>query len=318
MCSLRAATRSGLFWGLLGITAFSFTVPLTRVAVQHGAMSPLFVGSARAVLAAVLAVGALLLTRQKLPRSVQFVRLLVVAGGVVVGFPLLTSYALTAVPASHGAVVVAVLPAVTAVVVVLRTKEKPPRSFWVAASLGTIAAVAFAAVQGSGLDGLRLPDLLLLGSVAAAAIGYAEGGLLARELGAWQTVSWALVVSSPLMIILTWLSVAAHAPTGGPAEWSALAYLAVVSMFLSYFAWYRGLAIGPMASVSQVQLVQPILGVCWAVLLVRETVTWQTILGGFAVVASALAVMRIRVEQRRSPAGGIPQCGTGAPSIRTE
>ena len=190
-----AVRRPG--WGFLGVAAFSFTMPFTRVAV--GGLSPLFIGSGRAVVAAVLAVAALTLTRQRLPRGAQWARLVVVGGGIVIGFPLLTSYALTTAPASHGAVVIAVLPAATAVMAVLRGHEHPPRAFWVAAGLGAVAAIGFASAQSGGIGDLHWSDLLLFGAVLAAAVGYAEGGLLARELGAWQTVSWALVVCLPLM-----------------------------------------------------------------------------------------------------------------------
>lgn len=176
--------RSGLGWGLVGIVAFSFTVPLTRVAV--GGLSPLFIGSGRAVVAAVLAVVALYATRQRQPRPDQWLRLAVVAGGVVLGFPLLTSYALTTAPASHGAVVIGLLPAATAVMAVWRGKEHPDRSFWSYAALGAAITVLFAALGNGGIGELYWSDALLFGAVLAAAIGYAEGGLLARELGAWR------------------------------------------------------------------------------------------------------------------------------------
>ncbi|TDK91864.1 DMT family transporter [Mycolicibacterium mucogenicum] len=288
------SVNSGFVWGMLGVLAFSFTVPLTRIAVQHGAMSPLFVGSGRAVVAALLAAGALAVTRQRLPRGAEWGRLLIVAGGVVIGFPLLTTYALTTTSAAHSAVVIALLPAATAVVSVLRTGERPPSRFWFAAALGAVAAVAFAGLQGDGLGTLHISDLLLIGAVVAAAVGYAEGGLLTRELGAWQTISWALVAASPLMVALTAVSVATGPPVAGPTEWASFAYLAAVSMFLGSFAWYRGLAIGPMAQVSQTQLTQPVLSILWAALLLHERLTWPTVLGGGAVVVCALSAVRSR------------------------
>lgn len=183
------SSHSGLWWGLLGVTAFSFTVPFTRVAVNSGAMSPLFVGSGRAVIAALLAAAALILTRQKLPHGKQWGQVAVVAGGVVLGFPLLVSFALTTAPASHGAVVIALLPAATAAVAALRTGERPGLSFWLAALLGAIAAVGFALVQGGGFGGIHVSDVLLFSAVIVCAIGYAEGGVLSRDLGSWQTIS---------------------------------------------------------------------------------------------------------------------------------
>jgi drug/metabolite transporter (DMT)-like permease len=281
------------------VAAFSFTVPFTRVVVGGG-LSPLFIGSGRAVGAALLAAAALAVTRQHLPTGVQWARLAVVAGGIVVGFPLLTSYALTVASASRAAVVIALLPAATAVAAVIRGRERPPPSFWVMAAVGALAAVGFASLQGGGLGRLHWSDLLLFGAVVAAAIGYAEGGLLSRELGSWQTVSWALVVSSPLMIALTAVSAIQQPPSATPIEWAAFAYLAAVSMFLGFFAWYRGLAIGPMVQVSQVQLIQPVLGIIWAALLLREELTWPIVLGGVAVIACAAVAVRIRLDRRQA------------------
>ncbi len=286
--------RSGVGWALLGVVAFSLTVPLTRVAV--GGMSPLFIGSGRAVLAAALAASALLLTRQPLPTKVQWSRLAVVAAGVVIGFPLLTSFALTTADASHGAVVVALLPAATATASVLRRREQTRPAFWIATGIGAAGALSFAFVQSGGFGHLQWADVLLIGAVVSAAIGYSEGGLLARELGPWQTVSWALVLAAPLMLALTVVSVLQHPPAGTPLQWASFIYLGVVSMFLGFFAWYRGLAIGPIAQVSQIQLVQPVLSIAWAALLLGEGLTAATILGGLAVVACAGIAVRIRIS----------------------
>ena len=286
----------GVGWGLLGVVAFSFTVPFTRVAVDG--LSPLFIGSGRAVIAAVLAGLALVLTRQRPPRRRQWARLAVVGAGVVVGFPLLTSYALTTAPASHGAVVIALLPAATAAMAVLRGRERPPTRFWVAAGIGAVAALGFASAQWGGFGELHRADLLLFGAVVAAAVGYAEGGLLAREIGAWQTVSWALVLFAPLMVLLTVRSVLANPPQASLEQWAAFGYLGVVSMFLGFFAWYRGLAIGPMSRVSQVQLVQPVLSIAWAGLLLGEHLTPGTVLGGLVVILCAASALRSRLARR--------------------
>jgi drug/metabolite transporter (DMT)-like permease len=187
------------------------------------------------------------------------------------------------------------------VVAVLRVRERLPLSFWVMAAVGALAALAFASLQGGGFGQLHVEDLLLFGAVVAAAIGYAEGGLLARELGSWQTVSWALVLSAPVMTALAAASVFRQPPSATPVEWAAFAYLAVVSMFLGFFAWYRGLAIGPMAQVSQVQLVQPVLTIMWAALLLGEQLTWPTVLGGLAVILCAAVAVRIRLDRAAAP-----------------
>lgn len=292
---------SGLGWGLLGVTAFSFTVPFTRVAAHNG-LSPLFIGSGRATVAAALAALCLFATRQRAPSTREWGRLAVVAGGVVVGFPLLTSYALTQAPATHGAVVIGLLPAATAVMAVLRGKEHVPVWFWLFAALGAVAVVTFAALQNGRLGTLHSADVLLFGAVLAAAVGYAEGGLLSRQLGSWQTVSWALLLASPLMIALTALILQAP-PSGTAVQWLAFAYLCVVSMYLGFFASYRGLAIGPMTQVSKVQLMQPVLSILWAALLLREQLSCAIAVGGLVIIACARSAVRTRLNRRTSRCG---------------
>ncbi|NUS90798.1 MAG: DMT family transporter [Nocardia sp.] len=301
----------GPAWGLLGVAAFSLTVPLTRIAVTDGGMSPLFVACARAAVATVLAATALVITRQPLPRGGQWIRLGVVAGGVVAGFPLLTTFALTTTSAGHSAVVIALLPAATAVLAVLRGDEQPPRVFWFTAAAGAVAAMGFAAFRGGGFAAPGWADLLLFGAVVAAAFGYAEGGLLSRELGPWQTISWALVLSAPVMVTLSGVAAAVRPPTGSPAQWASFAYLGVVSMFLGFLAWYRGLARGPMAQVSQIQLVQPVLTLGWAALLLREPLTWSTALGALAVVACAAIAVRARLGRPVPDPRGSGPAGDG-------
>ncbi len=181
---------------------------------------------------------------------------------------------------------------------VLRGHERPSRSFWVWAVLGAVAAMTFASLENGGLGQLHSADLLLFGAVLSAAVGYAEGGLLARELGAWQTVSWALVLASPVMLALSALSVAGDPPHASTGQWLAFAYLGVVSMFLGFFAWYHGLALGPMAQVSQVQLVQPVLSIIWAALLLAETLSWAGVAGGLAVIGCAAMAVRTRLRMR--------------------
>lgn len=294
----------GILWGFIGVATFSLTVPLTRIAVADGGLGALFVGSGRAVMAGVLATLALLFTRQRLPGAKQWLRLSVVAAGIVVGFPMLTSYALTVSTASHGAVVIASLPAVTAVVAVIRIGERPGAIFWTATVGGSIAAVIFAAVHGGGISGLTWSDLLFLAAVIAAACGYAEGGMLARELGAWQTISWSLVLSLPVMTALAVFASVNAPPTGTSGQWAAFVYLGVMSMFLGFFAWYRGLGIGPVSTVSQVQLVQPIMSLTWAAVLIGETVTSVTVIGAGVVISCAAVAVNSRMSQ--IPAGKTP------------
>jgi drug/metabolite transporter (DMT)-like permease len=300
----------GLWWGASGVLAFSLTVPLTRVAVSGG-LSPVFTGTGRAVVAGALAGVVLLVTGQhrRRPRSRQWLRLGLVTAGVVVGFPVCTSLALQDVPATHGAVVIAALPAATAAVTVLRTGERAGARFWGAAVLGAVAAATAGVLHGGGTGGgLHSADLLLLAAVATGAVGYAEGGLLSRELGSWQTICWALVLGSPVMVVLAVASAPGAQVAGsewpewsavGTDAWAAFGYLSVVSMFLGFFAWYRGLALGPMLQVSQVQLVQPLLSIAWAALLLGEQVTLPTLLSGLLVIACAATAVRARTTPSR-------------------
>jgi len=285
---------AGLGFGLVGVLAFSFTLPLTRVAVHQ--LDPLFVGAGRAVAAALLAILVLVVLRQRLPRGRQWARLALVAAGVVAGFPILTSFALQSVPAAHGAVVIGLLPAATAVVAVLRARERPTPRFWLASGLGVAAVVGFVAVTAGGLDALQPADLLLVGAVALAAIGYGEGAMLSRELGSWQTICWALIVALPVMVPLMLAGLGSGWPQADAPAWLAFAYLAGVSMFLGFFAWYRGLAIGPIARVSQIQLVQPVLTIVWATLLLGERLDLVVLVGAVAVIACAATAVRARIR----------------------
>lgn len=285
-------TRSrGVALAGLGVLAFSLSLPLTRLAVES--LDPWFVAFGRAVVAAGLAGLALGLTRSPRPTRRQARRLALVVLGVVVGFPVLTSLALVTQTSSHGAVVIGILPAATAIWAVARAGERPSPAFWASAGLGLLAVLAFALAQGAG--GLETGDLYLLAAVALCGLGYAEGGALARELGGWRTISWALLLALPVTAPIT--AVAALAgDVRGPAEaWLGFGYVAVVSMFLGFFAWYAGLARAGVARTSQLQLAQPVLTLGWAALLLGETVGLATLLAAAMVLASVAATQRTRV-----------------------
>lgn len=289
---------SGLGWGLLGVLAFSFTLPFTRIAVgSDTGLDPLFVGAGRAVVAGILAAVVLLAFRVPLPEPRQWAHLVPVSAGVVAGFPILTSLAMRHTTAGHAAVIIGLLPAATAVVAVLLTHERPSARFWCGVGLGVVATVLFSIAAHGSVAGGGIPDVLLVGAVALGAVGYAQGGRMARELGSWQTICWALVLAFPVMAFLSARSYHLHPPTGITVdEWLAFGYVSVISMFLGFFAWYRGLAIGPMTTVSQVQLVQPVLSLLWAILLLDEQLTPTLIIGAIAVVGATAFTVRARVR----------------------
>jgi drug/metabolite transporter (DMT)-like permease len=289
-----------MLWGALGVLAFSFTLPATRMAVAE--IDGTVVGLGRAIVAGILAVLMLAVTRQKIPPRRLWGRLGIVAFGCVLGFPLFSAIALKTVPAAHGAVIVGLLPAATAVMAVLRAGERPSPAFWIASLCGLIAVLGFAVAQGAGMP--QPADGLILIAVILGALGYAEGGVLARELGAWQVISWALVLSAPVLVPVVALRIAEVGVTAGPAAWFGFAYVSVVSMFLGFFAWYRGLAIGGVARVGQIQLIQPILTLVWSALLLGEQVTLATIVAAIAVLASVALTQRTRIS--RAPASTSP------------
>jgi drug/metabolite transporter (DMT)-like permease len=283
--------RAGFVYGFIGVAAFSLTLPATRVAVAG--LDPVFVGLGRAVVAALLAAIVLAVTRTQFPGWRVLPRLALVAGGVVVGFPLFSAWAMRYVPAAHGAVVIGLLPLATAMAGAWLAHERPSRLFWACAVTGSAVVVAFALWQGGGAP--HPADGLLVLAVAAAAIGYAEGGRLARTLGAWQVICWALVLSAPLVAIPTAFAADDRLATASAAAWAGFAYVSVVSMFLGFFAWYRGLALGGIAAVGQVQLLQPFLTIFASALLLGERIDAATL------IAAALVIVTIAIGRRGRP-----------------
>ncbi|MET8230621.1 DMT family transporter [Micromonospora sp. NPDC005298] len=282
----------GLALGALGVLAFSFSLPATRLAVQQ--LDPWFVAFGRAVGAGLLAWAYLRLTGAPRPSRGQWRRLSVVALGVVVGFPLFTSLALLTQTSAHGAVVIAALPAMTAVFAVLRAGERPPPLFWVASAGGLLAVLAFLAASGAVRGTITVPDVFLLAAIVLCGLGYAEGGALARELGGARTICWALLLSLPVTVPVTVVAAVADRPSADALGWSAFGYLTVVSMFLGFFAWYAGLARGGIAQVGQVQLAQPVLTLGWSALLLGETVTPASIVAAVVVLACVVLIQRTR------------------------
>lgn len=266
--------------GLLGVVIFSGSLPATRVAVAD--FSPLFLTSARAAIAALLGAALLLLLRQARPARRDLPSLAIVALGVVIGFPLLTALALRHITSAHSIVFIGLLPLATAIFGVLRGGERPKPLFWVFSCFGSASVVAFALSNGG--SGSLAGDLLMIASIVLCGLGYAEGAKLSRKLGGWQVISWALVLAAPLMLALT----AATLPPswqgiGGPA-WLGLAYVSIFSMLVGFVFWYRGLALGGIASVGQLQLLQPFFGLALAGALLGEPVAWTMIAATGAVV----------------------------------
>ncbi|WEF33754.1 DMT family transporter [Pseudoduganella chitinolytica] len=285
--------------GFAGVAIFSLTLPFTRLAVAD--LDPTFAAMARAVVAAMLAATWLAVRRAPLPPRAALPALAAVAAGCVLGFPLLTSLAMRTLPASHGAVMVGILPLATALCAALRGHERPSPAFWASALLGSSLVVGFALRQSGGT--LHAADLAVFAAVLAAAYGYAEGGRLAATLGGQQTISWALLLALPVALPLTlwqWGTHGAALGAAGLSAWLGFAYTCVFSMFLGFFFWYRGMALGGVARVGQVQLVQPFLTLLGAALVLGEPL--RTAHVGFALaVIAVVAVGRRTAVRRRAP-----------------
>lgn len=273
---------------------FSLTVTATRAAVPE--LGALFVGAGRSLVAGTLALWVLLARGERLPAPKDLRSLCLVALGVVFGFPLCSAIALRSVPAVHALVVIGLVPMATALVAVARNGERPSPAFWFASSLGALAVFAFGLTQ-SALH-IATADLWLLACVAFAAFGYGEGAKLTPRLGGWRVISWALVLSLPLTTALTAYAVGQHpiARAVSLKAWLGFGYVGVVSMYLGFFAWYRGLAQTTIARASQVQLAQPVLGMLWSWLLLGETVTAPMLLTASFVILAAVFASRSRVR----------------------
>ena len=285
-----AKVPPGVLLGTIGVIGFSFSLPATRLALRD--LDPWVVAFGRALVAAALAALVLYATRAPRPTRAQWRSLAIVAAGVVIGFPLLTSLALHDRTAAHGAIVVGLAPAATAVMAVLRAGERPSRAFWLASAAGTLAVLVFAFVSGAG--SLRITDLELLLAVVLVGLGYAEGGALARDLGGTRTICWALILSAPLLVPIVAVRLAqtgfhVHADSA-----FGFVYVATISMFAAFFAWYAGLARGGVARIGQIQLVQAPLTLLWAGLLLGEAVTVGSAITAVLVVACVAATQRAR------------------------
>jgi drug/metabolite transporter (DMT)-like permease len=267
--------------GLLGVIIFSGSLPATRVAVSG--FSPIFLTAARATIAAVLAAAFLLLMRQQRPARSDLLSLSITALGVVVGFPLLTALALRHITAAHSIVFIGLLPLVTAVFGVLRGGERPKPLFWLFSGLGSATVVAFALSTGG--SGSVEGDLLMIAAVLLCGLGYAEGAKLSRRLGGWQVISWALLLAAPVMLVLAIATVPSTVQGISRGSWVGLAYVSVFSMLVGFVFWYRGLALGGIARIGQLQLLQPFFGLALAGLLLGEPVAWTMIAATGVIVA---------------------------------
>lgn len=281
-----ARDRLGLLLGLLGVLAFSLTLPMTRRAVAE--LDATLLAFGRMAIAGFVAAAWLAVTRARLPARAQWAPLAWASLGIVIGFPLLSSYAMRTIPASHGAVVNGALPFCTAVFAAWLQRDRQSRRFWVCAALGSALVIGFALQRhGDSADlGFSAGDLWMFGAVLLAAMGYVVGARLAAAMGGINVILWALVIALPISAPVT-LWFAAHTPLAVSAiAWGAFAYVTLISQLVGFFAWYNGLALGGIARVGQLQLLQIFFTLAFATLLFGEQVPASTWLFAVAVVAT--------------------------------
>lgn len=279
---------SGWINGLIGVIIFSGSLPATRVAVQ--AFDPVFLTVARAAIAGLLGFCLLLAFRERRPGPRDVVPLVIVALGVVVGFPLLSALALQHVTSAHSIVFIGLLPLATAIFGVIRGGERPKPAFWAFSVLGSALVGGFAVSQG--LAASPVGDALMLAAIIVCGLGYAEGAKLSRTLGGWQVISWALVISLPVMILLTALYWPPSFSAVTLPAWISLAYVSLFSMLIGFVFWYRGLVQGGIASVGQLQLLQPFFGLGLAATLLHEPVTPLMLLATIGVIGCVIGARK--------------------------
>ena len=283
-----------MLYGLIGVSGFALTLPATKAVVPY--MDPIFIGFGRAAVAAVVSVALLLLFRQRIPNLKQINQLIWVVLGVIVGFPILTSWAMQYVPASHGGVVLGILPLATAIAGAFIGGERPSVSFWVVSVLGGALVVTYTVLQGPA--GFHIADFALVGAIFSAAIGYAVGGKLSKEIGGWQTICWALILAFPFVVLPAFERSPEDLSNIPLSGYIGFFYLALVSQLFAFFVWYKGLALGGIAKVSQAQLLQPFITLLGSVFLLRETIEPETILFMLLVVLSVWLGKKMPVREK--------------------
>jgi drug/metabolite transporter (DMT)-like permease len=285
---VREAVRPGTVLALVGVISFSLTFPATALALRG--FGPWTTASGRCLVAGVVAACWLAAARVPLPARRHWPGLAVVAGGCVLGFPILTTLALRVSTTSHSAVVIGLLPLATAVVGARRARQRQSMRFWLAACVGATAVLVFTILQSHGAPSVA--DLLLFGALVVCAFGYAEGGRLATEMPGWQVIAWAVVFALPVTAPMTGLALATEPIRPDISAVLGLAYIALISQFGGFVVWYRGLAELGVTRASQLQLAQPLLTLVWSVLLLGEG------LPALAPVTAVVVLLCITVTQR--------------------
>jgi drug/metabolite transporter (DMT)-like permease len=287
------STTAGWINGFLGVAFFSGSMPATKAAVTY--LPPVFLTMTRAGIAGILALCALLIFRKKWPKKKQLASLVIVALGAVLGFPLLSSLALKHITSARSLVFLGMLPLTTAIFGVIKGGERPNPIFWLFAVLGALMVIGYAAVQGG--SGSFIGDIIMLSAVIVCGLGYAEGAKLSRELGGWQVISWALVISLPISIPCMYFLLPNMLSTVPTAAWIGVGYIALFSQFVGFVFWYRGLAQGGIATVGQLQLLQPFFGLTIAAIVLHEQISLGMIGIMIGVITCVAASKKLAIQK---------------------
>ena len=282
----------GMLIGFVGISIFSLTLPFTQMAVNE--MSPFFVAFARASIAGICALILLIFTKSKFPNKIQIRRLIIIVIGVIYGFPIFTSIAMKTLPSSHSGIVLGILPLAMSLFAAIKYKEKPSSSFWMISIFGTFIVISYTFIDNNG--SLMIEDLWLLFAILFAAIGYSEGGTLAKEMGSIGVISWALVISLPINLFASYLFYEINYTSISIQAIISLTYVGLFSMFIGFFFWYKGIAIGGISRVGQVQLIQPFLTIVGAYFLTNEKITTLNILFAFMVLIVIVIGRKTKIQ----------------------
>jgi drug/metabolite transporter (DMT)-like permease len=283
----------GMLIGFIGILIFSLTLPVSKIAVLS--FNPYFIAFGRATLAGLVALAYLLYKKEPIPSKVDFLKFVVIALGVVFGFPIFTTIAMIEGSSSHGAVILGMMPLATTVIGVIRFKERPSLGFWLVSLLGAALVVVYALLKSSG-DFTYIDGLLVAGGICAC-VGYVEGGELSRKLNPRAVISWALVISLPITIVMSYFTFSMQYIDAGLMAWTILIYLSLFPMFIGFFFWYEGLAVGGIARVSQVQLIQPFCTLVAASVLLGDSLTIVNLVFAFLVVSTVILGKRMLVKR---------------------
>lgn len=280
--------------GFIGILIFSLTLPISKIAVVS--FSPYFIAFGRAALAGLVALAYLTYKQAPLPSKADLAKFAVIALGVVFGFPIFTTLAMQEGSSSHGAVILGMMPLATTVIGVIRFRERPSLGFWLVSMLGAGLVVVYALLKSSG-SFTYIDGLLVLGGICAC-VGYVEGGELSRRMNPRIVISWALVVALPINIVASYFTFSSIYWTANAIAWTSFVYLSIFPMYLGFFFWYEGLAVGGIARVSQVQLIQPFCTLIASSIFLGDQITLMNMVFAFLVVSTVILSKRMLVKRR--------------------